>query len=72
MKDSKLIEFSSDEKEMRYQSILEGSSYAADYFNDKRFLILPETFKISYDQLDNTIEKFHRLISAWNKFKNLL
>ena len=65
-------EFSNDEKEIRYRSILEGSSFAANYFNDKRFLILPETFKMSYDQLDSTVEKFHRLISAWNKFKNLL
>jgi hypothetical protein len=64
--------FDDDEKEKRYLSIETGSKYAAEYFNDKRFLKLPKTFKMSYDNLEKTVEKFHRLLAAWNKFKELL
>lgn len=65
-------DFDKEEIEKRYISISKGSKYAAQYFKDERFLKLPKTFRMSYDNLDKTVEKFRRLIEAWNKFKNLL
>ena len=64
--------FDNEEIEKRYLSIEKGSKYAAQYFMDDRFLMLPKTFRMSYYNLDITVEKFRRLIEAWNKFKNLL
>ena len=63
-----------DPKEIqdRYEALVIGSKSTAEYFNDDRFLILPEAFKASYEKLDKTIYKYHKLIASWNKFKTLL
>ena len=62
----------SDEIKERYLAIEKGGKSASEYFNDKRFLKLPKTFKMAYENLDKTINKFHRLIDSWDKFKSLL
>jgi len=59
-------------KKKRYDALIKGSQKAAEYFNDIRFLKLPKAFKLSYHKLPENIEKFHRLLDAWNNLKNYL
>ncbi len=57
------------DKENRYESLKIGAQAAAKYFNDKRFLMLPDAFNLAYQNLPNYIDKFYRLVDAWDKFK---
>lgn len=56
----------------RYESLLIGSSAAAKYFKDERFLKLPKAFKLSYQKLEDDIGQYEDLMSAWTKIKQLL
>jgi len=51
------------------KALITGSSSAADYFKDERFLILPEVFESAYQNLEEEIEKFQKLTAAWSKLK---
>ena len=55
--------------ETRYESLQIGSQAATKYFNDKRFLMYPDAFKMAYNNLDIYKGNFFRLIDAWDKFK---
>ncbi len=57
-------------KQKRYDALKIGSQMAAKYFNDKRFLMLPDAFTAAYNNLPQYIDKFYRLIDAWDKLKN--
>ncbi len=65
IKDSEKID-----KEKRFEALVKGSKMAAKYFNDKRFLMLPDAFKAAYNKLPEYIDRFYRLVDAWEKFKN--
>ncbi len=60
------------DKEKRYEALKIGAQAAATYFNDNRFLMLPDAFNLAYQNLPNYIDKFYRLIDAWDKFKTKL
>ncbi len=58
--------------EKRLAALKIGSKAAAEYFNDKRFLKLPDAFELSYKKLPEDIDHFFRLIKTWNKMKTLM
>ena len=58
--------------EKRYESLVIGSGSAAEYFNDERFLKLPQAFKLSYQKLDDDIKHYENLMLAWKKLRRLL
>jgi len=58
--------------EHRLASLRIGSRTAAKYFNDKRFLELPDAFEKAYDNLQTTIADYDKLLKAWEQMKLLL
>jgi len=60
------------DKNKRYESLLIGSRSAAEYFNDERFLKLPDAFQLSYQKLEDDIKHYEDLMSAWMKLRRLL
>lgn len=56
----------------RLDALTLGAKSAAKYFNDERFLILPEAFNTSLRNLPVEIKRFQKLLVAWNKLKLLL
>lgn len=52
----------------QYSQLLIGAPKAALYFNDARFLHLPEALKASYAQADRVIEEYHELTRSWREF----
>jgi len=65
------INFEEIDEEKRYEALVVGSRYAAEYFKDKRFLKLPKAFKLSYKKLNDDINKYEELMFTWNKIKRL-
>lgn len=59
----------SELREYRYRALVKGSESAAEYFDDERFLKLPRAFQLSYEKLGKDIEKFRKLMIAWNNVK---
>ncbi len=53
--------------EQRYESLIKGSKSASEYFNDKRFLKLPKTFKLSYEKLNENIQNYKDIRNTWDK-----
>jgi len=56
----------------RYEALVIGSRSAAEYFQDERFLKLPKAYKLSYEKLDDDIEKYRGLMKAWNELRKLI
>jgi hypothetical protein len=65
-------DFPSVDINKRQQALKKGSLSAAEFFQDKRFLSLPETFIESYKQLEQTKDKFFKLKTAWEKLREKL
>ena len=69
-------EFNSETEEInterRYHALQKGSTSAAEYFGDKRFLNLPQAFEMSYKKLPEDIDHFYNLTDSWKKMKKLL
>ncbi|MEA1940319.1 MAG: hypothetical protein U9N03_06635 [Candidatus Caldatribacteriota bacterium] len=57
-------------KDRQKKNITVGSIAAASFFNDERFLVLPEALEISYDNLDNVIEEYKKTLKSWKEFMN--
>ena len=60
------------DEDKRYESLIIGSRSAAEYFDDDRFLKLPEAFQLSYQKLDDDIKQYEDLMLAWKKLRQLL
>ncbi len=58
--------------EKRLAALKIGSKAAAEHFNDKRFLKLPEAFELAYKKLPEDIDHFFRLTETWAKMKALI
>jgi len=58
--------------EKRLVALKIGSKAAAEHFNDKRFLKLPEAFELAYKKLPEDIDHFFRLTETWYKMKTLI
>jgi hypothetical protein len=57
-------------QKIQYENLLIGAPAAAEYFNDDRFLELPEALLASYKQSDRVIEEYHLLAKSWREFIN--
>ncbi|MDP8269458.1 MAG: hypothetical protein P9L97_12095 [Candidatus Tenebribacter davisii] len=60
------------DRDKRYESLLIGSRSAAEYFNDKRFLMLPNAYNLSYLKLEEDIKQYNELMSSWEKLRRLI
>jgi len=58
--------------EKRLAALKIGSKAAAEHFNDKRFLKLPDAFELAYKKLPEDIDHFFRLTETWSKMKTLI
>ena len=45
-----------------------GALAASNYFNDDRFLMLPEVLEMSYDRLDVVVDEYKELVITWKEF----
>lgn len=66
------IPFECGKREDLYRSLVIGSRSAAEYFEDNRFLMLPEAFDLSYEKLEDDIYEYKQLILAWQMLRKLL
>ena len=55
-------------KNRQKKNIIIGSKAVSSYLNDERFLILPETLEISYQNLERVISEYKNTMRAWNDF----
>jgi len=55
-------------KNRQKKNIIIGSKAVSSYFNDERFLILPEALEISYQNLERVISEYKNTMRAWNDF----
>lgn len=53
---------------IQYSNLMIGSVAAAKYFNDERFLLLPDALEASYRQVDRVVEEYHALTKSWREF----
>jgi len=56
----------------RLEALKLGAKSAAEYFDDERFLILPEVFTQSLKNLPEEIIRFNKLLESWDKMKVLI
>ncbi len=56
----------------RLKRLVLGAEAAAEYFEDKRFLNLPDIFIHARENLNRQIECFHRIMDIWDKLKQKL
>ncbi len=66
-------EYGLETETINYQKRLDalkvGSSAAAKYFHDERFLFLPEAYITAYKSLNSEIERFQKLMKVWEKMR---
>ena len=56
----------------RLKRLVRGAEAAAEYFEDKRFLDLPDVFIKARENLDKQIDCFYGIMDIWNKLKRKL
>jgi len=55
-------------RDEQYANLLIGAPKAAVYFNDARFLQLPEALLASYEQASRVVDEYHELSRSWREF----